>query len=125
MQVLATLRDGEQLDTEPIGDPLPLPSHFNNARESEISSLFGEAFKKDLFSLETGQWTGPVTSPFGLHLVKIDKLIDSRIPGLDENRDAVKLDWLSDRRRAARQTLFDKFQSKYTVIVEPREEAEH
>ncbi len=70
-----------------------------------------------------GQWTGPIQSPYGLHLVKIDRRVEGRIPGLAEIRAAVKRDWLYERRRTAQETLFDQLRSQYTVIVDPPEGA--
>ena len=118
-RVLAGLREGGKPDIDAVGDRSLLPSHFSAAAETEISGLFGEGFKDDLLAQEVGQWTGPITSPFGLHLVKIDRKVEGRIPELSQIREAVTRDWMYARRRTAQQTLFDQLRSQYTVIVEP------
>jgi hypothetical protein len=115
---LAALQNGEPIDsilTTPSG---LLPQHFDNASAMTVSGQFGENFKDLLFSLETGQWTGPVESPFGVHLVKIDKLVEGRVPALDEVRDVVQREWLLDRRKAAQQAFFDSLRDKYTITIE-------
>ena len=117
-QVLAKLQEGVKLDIYAVGDRLPLPSRFESTRETEISGLFGEEFKEVLLAQEAGQWMGPIRSPYGLHLVKIHRQIEGRIPKLSEIREAIKRDWLYDRRRLAQQALFDQLRSQYTVIVE-------
>lgn len=121
-QVLATLQEGTALDVDAVGDRLLLPSRFDSSTETEISSLFGEKFKVDLLAQVTGQWTGPIQSPYGLHLVNVGQHIAGRIPELSEIREAVKRDWRYDRRRTAQQALFAQLRSQYTVIVEPSRE---
>ena len=98
-----------------------LPGHFEDASEASITSQFGASFKDNLFALEPGQWTGPVESPFGLHLIRIDRIVEARVPALAEIRSVVKRDWLADRRNKARQVLFDELRAKYTITIEEYE----
>ena len=98
-----------------------LPGHFEDASEASITSQFGASFKDNLFALEPGQWTGPVESPFGLHLIRIDQIVEARVPALAEIRSVVKRDWLADRRNKARQVLFDELRAKYTITIEEYE----
>ncbi len=86
-----------------------------------IRSQFGASFKDSLFALEPGQWTGPVESPFGLHLIRIDQIVEARVPALAEVRNVVQRDWLADRRNKARQVLFDELRAKYTITIEEYE----
>jgi hypothetical protein len=53
-----------------------------------------------------------------VHLLKIDNLVESRVPALDEIRDEVRREWLVDRREAAQQALFDSLRDKYTITIE-------
>jgi len=98
-----------------------LPGHFEDASTSSITSQFGAGFKDSLFALEPGHWTGPVESPFGLHLIRIDRIADARVPALAEIRSVVQRDWLADRRNKARQVLFDELRAKYTITIEEYE----
>jgi parvulin-like peptidyl-prolyl isomerase len=98
-----------------------LPAHFEDASASSITSQFGASFKDSLFALEPGQWTGPVESPFGLHLIRIDQIVEARVPALAEVRSVVQRDWLADRRNKARQVLFDELKAKYTITIEEYE----
>ena len=117
-ELLTGLRGGALIDVSTAGDSLPLPRRFDVATESDVSALFGDPFRENLFGREMGSWTGPIVSPFGLHLVFVSERIKSRIPELSEIRDTVERDWLSARRRTAQETLFDQLRSRYEITVE-------
>jgi hypothetical protein len=110
--------DGPDGEFEQFGDPLPLPPELRDVRESEIARLFGSVFTDGLQGLETGHWTGPVESGFGLHLVFIEAREAGRAPELAEVREAVQREWLSERRRAAVDGLYERLAENYTIEIE-------
>lgn len=116
--VLAALKSGEALDSDVNSISGLLPRQFGDVSETNVASQFGEEFSDALFMLEIEQWTGPVQSPFGTHLVRIDQIVESRVPLLDEIRDVVQREWLVDRRRAAQATLYDQLRAKYVITIE-------
>lgn len=111
-------------DPGELGDPLPLPADIVDLRESEIARLFGSVFSDGLEGLETGRWVGPVESGFGLHLVFIEERVAGRAPELDEVRDAVQRELLSQRRRDAVDGLYDRLAENYTIEIESLMDAE-
>jgi len=111
--------DGPEGDFERFGDPLPLPSELRDVRESEVARLFGSMFTDGLQGLESGHWSGPVESGFGLHLVFIESREAGRVPELVEVRDAVQREWLSQRRQQAVDTLYERLAENYSVEIEP------
>jgi len=115
---LAALQQNEVLEAEFSGLSGLLPRRFDNATETTVAGQFGEGFKNLLFTLDVGQWTGPVESPFGIHLIRIEQIEDGRVPPLSEIRDIVQRDWLSDRRRSAQAALFEQLRSKYAITIE-------
>ncbi len=116
--MLAALQSGEPLDAGIASLSGLLPQRFDDASEATVAAQFGEGFKDALFALDSGQWTGPVQSPFGMHLIRIDQIVDARVPLLDEIRDVVKREWLVDRRDVAQQAVFDSLYDKYTITIE-------
>lgn len=125
-QLLQRIRaDGPAGQFERFGDPLPLPPRIDKLREGEIARLFGHVFTEGRQGLETGQWSGPVTSGFGLHLVFIEDRSEGRVPELAEVRAAVEREWLSQQRREAVDGLYDRLAENYSVeiesLVEPAE----
>ena len=116
--LLAELRAGAEIDVPTAGDPLPLPSALDAAPEGDIDALFGQTFKADLRALDIGVWTGPVVSPYGVHLVRVTERIEGEVPALSEIRETVVREWLAARRQTAQETFFDQLRSQYVISVE-------
>jgi hypothetical protein len=110
--------DGPEGEFETFGDPLPLPPELQNLREGEIARLFGTVFTDGLKGIETGRWSGPVESGFGIHLVFIEERVEGRAPELDEVRGAVQREWLSKRRVEAVDSLYERLAENYTIEIE-------
>jgi hypothetical protein len=115
---LAALQNNEPFDFEFGSTVGLLPRRFDDASETNVAGQFGADFTMVLFALDTEQWTGPVESPFGTHLIRIDQVSDGRVPPLDEIRNEVQREWLVDRRDAAQQAFFDSLRGKYTITIE-------
>ncbi len=116
--LLVALQSGEALDSNVMRLSGLLPRQFDDVSETNVAGQFGGEFSAALFTLDIGQWTGPVQSPFGTHLIRIDQIIAARVPLLDEIRVEVQREWLVDRRQAARATLYDQLHAKYVITIE-------
>lgn len=115
--LLAKLRSGS-VEAAEVGDP-SLLSHFHESlTERGISSLFGSDFMAQLFATEPGQWTGPLESAYGAHLVLVDQKTDGRVPKLEEVREAVRREWIAARRTTSKEEFFQALLRKYHVVVE-------
>ena len=101
-----------------LGDPLMVNHQFNLATEQEIERVLGREFLQSLNETPTGNWQGPLSSGFGLHLVRIDKRIESEAPGLNEVRKQVVRDWGSEKRKQANETLYKNLRKRYTVTMD-------
>jgi hypothetical protein len=112
--LLKKLRDGADWHVE--GKAISLPRSTEAANSSEISRDFGDDFAASLADLPKGQWTGPVTSGFGLHLVRVRQAEASNVPPLSQVRHQVETDWLAAtvkaREAAAYKLLFDRYTIK-------------
>ena len=118
VQLLEQLRSRPGTDLTNVGDALPLPTAMADASPHEIGRLFGAIFAENLATLEVGSWQGPVRSGYGLHLVRIDERVDGRSASLDEVRDEVRRDFMSERRNESNDSLMRQLRERYTVIVE-------
>jgi hypothetical protein len=100
------------------GDAVMLQSYYADQTEQSISALFGEEFMNAIMNLEPGKWEGPIRSGYGLHLVRIDRREDSRIPEWTEVRGRVVTDMEYEARNAAKEQLFQEIAQQYQVIFD-------
>ena len=118
-KLLARLRSkGKDAATEGLGDPSMLPAEMPLGPLREVSRAFGEAFAQDLMKIEPGQWTGPVASPYGLHLVLVRERVAGAAPALSEIRPQVERELLAERRKKELDALYERLLQKYTVTIE-------
>lgn len=96
-----------------LGDPFLRGAEFNERSESDLSGLFGPTLAAAIPTLTPGQWSGPLRSSYGLHLV----LLRSRTPGgaatLAQVYDEVRRDWERDARQAARRAALAALRARY------------
>ena len=84
----------------------------------EVERSFGRDFAQDLMKIDPGQWTGPVESPYGLHLVLVRERVAGAPPALAEIRPVVEREVLAERRKRDLETLYERLLQKYTVTIE-------
>ena len=77
-----------------------------------------QTFAEHLAELPTGEWSGPVESAFGLHLVFVDASTEGRLPALAEVREAVARDWSYARREEASKGFYEAVLARYRVTIE-------
>jgi parvulin-like peptidyl-prolyl isomerase len=80
--------------------------------------LFGKDFAAQLATQPTDQWRGPLSSSYGVHLVRVERRTQPQPVGLADVRDAVLRDFTEERRRSANSALFEKLRERYEVIVD-------
>jgi hypothetical protein len=118
-KLLAELRAGRgPADPLEAGDPTLLPPTMTAASPQAIANTFGEKFAAQIDEAPVGQWSGPIESGFGLHLVKVDERSAGKAPTLAEIRPLVLREWQSEERRRQNQALLDAVKRKYEVRVE-------
>ena len=110
----AALVGGEVGEAQAGGASL-LADALEDASQSEVARIFGEAFAGSLAELPVGSWAGPVRSGFGYHLVRIDRAIPARDATLDEVRNAVERDWTVARQAETLDALYQELRGRYTI----------
>jgi hypothetical protein len=113
----------KSVDSRALGDPLLLPSTIVDESSGEVAKDFGDTFAAALDKLPIGEWSGPVTSVFGVHLVYMRQRSARRTPALAEVRDAVRREWAEDRRVSANKTFYATLLKRYSVTLEPNANA--
>lgn len=105
-------------DRATLGEPFVRGHDFRLLNRREVEEIFGRNFADAVFSLPAGEWSAPIASSFGLHLVRVDERRPERRPALDEVRDRVRADWREERRGAANRAATRRLRERYEVVVE-------
>jgi PPIC-type PPIASE domain len=103
-----------------FGQPTMLPARVNEAGLDDVAREFGEPFARQLLTAPLGHWSGPITSGFGAHLVRVSALKPAELPPLQVVRTAVAREWENDQRRRALDGNYRKLRLRYDVVIEAK-----
>ena len=109
----AALQSGNQ-----SGDPFILQKSYANRSSREVADLFGREFADQLAALDAtlpDAWQGPIASAYGWHLVRLNQKSAARDPLLAEVQDAVRRDYLQQRRRDANESFYQALRARYHI----------
>jgi hypothetical protein len=122
--MLDQVRGNPQVDPARLGDQTLLPSMLSLAAKAMINQTFGGTFADELEKLPANQWSGPVPSSYGLHLVRVTERKEGRSPALSEVRDAVAREWSNTRRKALEAERIEALLKRYNVTMESTDKGE-
>lgn len=111
---LARLRKGESVQ----GSPAPLPPHQDGASSDAIAGTFGDEFVLALRRAPTGEWSGPVASGLGLHVVRVTARTAPEKPSLERVRQRLTNDWRAAAIAKARDEGYARILKGYDVVIE-------
>ncbi len=98
--------------------PIPLPARLDAAPLLDIATQFGDDFADGLTKAPLGQWTGPIASGFGLHIIKIERREQPPRPKLEDIRQRLENDWRSAAVQKAEEDSLNSLLKGYDVIIE-------
>jgi len=111
---------GGGADPAALGQGTLLPGRLDDTPLDLVARDFGAQFAERLSQLPVGEWAGPVTSGFGVHLVRVQALQPAQLPSLPEVREVVAREWENDRRQRAHEAAFARLRAEYAVDVQAR-----
>ena len=111
--ILARLREGDDPGT--YARSTMLPSTVRPSPPRAVDGTFGMGVFDVLAALSVGEWSGPVDTAFGSHLVRVTELREGRLPPLEEIRDRVESDWRAGIAVELREGRFEALLSRYVV----------
>ncbi len=114
-QMLAALGTGA--DWQKLGDAISLPRSPENVDRARIAADFGDDFAAALAGLKPGAWTGPVSSGFGLHLIRIRSEQASTKPKLADVRQRLENDWRAQTVKAREAKAYQALLDGYTIKI--------
>ncbi|QDP02414.1 peptidyl-prolyl cis-trans isomerase [Thalassotalea sp. PS06] len=113
-QLLATQKTRIEQGEAPQGDPILLPSDYQDAPIDFIGKEFGLYFADQLKQLPIDTWSGPVTSSYGQHFVKIQQRQPQTAIPLSQIKRKVTLDWQYQQaqvfKKAYEQTMLQQYE---------------
>jgi parvulin-like peptidyl-prolyl isomerase len=115
-ELLGKLQSGTP-DAAGKGDSTLLPETMGSASEREIGTVFGADFAGDVFALTGDDWSGPLASSYGLHLVRVGERVAARKLELEEARREVERDYETARRAEANQRFLRELRERYEVEI--------
>lgn len=114
-----TLGHGESGAWLQTGDPFMLQRSYINIPVREVARLFGTGFARDIAPLSASPaWTGPVSSAFGQHLIRVTGREAASLPPFEHVRTAVRNDFIDVRRREANVAAINEVVASYPVDIE-------
>ena len=112
---LINISNGDAVDS----DPFILGNDFNLMSKNDLQKNFGNSFYESLRSMNENQWSGPIASDYGLHIVFIKKKVSGYVPGLNQIYQKVYSDYLIMSRRENVINFLDEIKEEYEVIINP------
>ncbi len=103
-----------------LGSAISLPPSLENEPRDRIAAEFGGDFAKALDGIKapSDQWTAPLQSGFGLHLVRLRQRESSGTPKLADVRQQVENDWRADTKARRGDEAFKALLDNYTIRIE-------
>jgi hypothetical protein len=118
-QLLGELQAGRgPTDVAAAGDPTLLPPDMQSASPQTIANAFGSDFAAQVAEAPVGQWSGPLQSGFGLHLVFVDQRVADALPAFEQIRPIVLREYQSEQRTLSSKKLLDSLRAKYDIRIE-------
>jgi hypothetical protein len=101
-----------------LGDAFPAPARCRDIAPRGVDKLFGADFTTGLAGLPVGRWSGPIRSPYGLHLVFVHAAPTDTVPALAEVRTQVERRLVAEQRAARVETLLTELRAAYEIRIE-------
>lgn len=116
VSALRALQSGS--DWKSLGDPFIQKRSYAALPESEVTRLFGPDFARAIFKLDAGQWSAPIGSAFGLHLVRIETVDSAAEANFEPIKAEIAAAWQEDQSAKAKQAALQKLVGGYNVVIE-------
>lgn len=100
-----------------LGDNNLLQHQFSKVSSERIDRVFGGSFSLQLKELQRDQWTGPLTSAYGEHLVRITYYQPEQFPEFAEIRADVLRDWQIEEQKKILQTQYETLRANYQIQI--------
>ena len=115
-EALSALEKGAS--DESMGDAFLHGFIFAERESEEVATLFGPDLARQLEAQTAGAWQGPLTSSYGLHLVRVEARSGPQPMKLEMIRATVERDLNEERRSTTNREVFERLRERYDVEVD-------
>ncbi len=115
---LSVLAQGISEDWKSLGDPFIMARRFKTVSQAGVIKDFGRDFARDVFTLPAGEWSGPIRSALGLHLVRVTDSVPRNIPQLNEVREEAEALWMDMASRKDNNERLNQLIDKYNIVID-------
>ena len=105
-------------DTAELGDPFLLSRELPLWPADTLASRMGPDFAEGAMRAPVGEWSGPVASSYGLHLVWVRQRSPAAVPALDSIRSRVRASLLREREQEVLRAHLEALRARARVEVE-------
>jgi peptidyl-prolyl cis-trans isomerase C len=112
-EALAKLKAGQSAG----GDPALLPLAYADIAVADLARDYGPAFTQAARTAPLGTWVGPVTSPYGVHLIQVQNRLASEALPLAQVRAEVMDAWMAEQRQIKNRAFRQGLRKKYKVEI--------
>jgi len=116
---LAKLKSGANWKS--LGDPFMQKRSYVTLPQAEVTRAFGPDFAEAIFALPKGQWSEPVGSAFGLHLVRIETIDRAAKADFAANRGRIRAAYIDAKSQASAQKEIDRIVNRYEIVMAERD----
>jgi parvulin-like peptidyl-prolyl isomerase len=102
------------------GQSSMLPRRTDLQEIDGVARDYGAEFAAALATLPVGQWSGPVRSGLGVHLVRVDAWTPAVLPPLAEVRAQVQREWENERRTQALEASYQRMRANYEIVMQAK-----
>ena len=106
------------VETHTAGDSFMMGQQYDEITEYGVSRIFGQDFAAELFTLNVGNWQGPVRSGYGTHLIRISSKTPAQAVELNTVRDKVRDEWQAEQRQSMNKIFYESLRQRYDIVIE-------
>lgn len=103
-------------DDKVEGDPAPIEVGLNPTTKEACSAAYGKAFADALWSLPLNDWSEPVPSVFGYHIVRMTEVIPATQQKLENIKNRLSARVRNERREEAYRQKLKELIAKTTIV---------
>jgi len=89
--------------------------HLTRRSRRELVGRFGAGFADELERLAAGEWSGPVESVQGVHLVRVVERHPPEVAEFENVESYLRRDWRMYRARELQQARVDAIRERYRI----------